>query len=91
MAAALVPEGGCRLFPIGGTPVTFPCRAYRAISGPVNQAHSSYLMPFWPLPPLLALASLSYVFTQQTRPLLEATLITMGIGFVYWAMAEGHR
>lgn len=49
-------------------------------------AHSSYKMPFWPLPPLLALASLSYVFTQQTRPLLEATLITMGIGFVYWAV-----
>jgi hypothetical protein len=51
-------------------------------------------MPFWPLPPLPPLpplASLSYVFTQQTRPLLEATLITMGIGFVYWAMTEGHR
>jgi hypothetical protein len=27
-----------------------------------------------------------YVFTQQTRPLLEATLITMGIGFVYWTV-----
>ena len=23
--------------------------------------------PFWPLPPLLALAALGYVFTQQTR------------------------
>jgi amino acid transporter len=49
-------------------------------------AHSSYKMPFWPLPPLLALASLSYVFTQQTRALLEATLITMSIGLVYWAV-----
>ena len=49
-------------------------------------ARSSYKMPFWPLPPLLALASLSYVFTQQTKPLLEATLITMGIGLVYWVV-----
>ncbi len=49
-------------------------------------AHSSYKMPLWPLPPLLALASLGYVFTQQTRLLLEVTLITMGIGLVYWAV-----
>ena len=49
-------------------------------------AHGSYRMPLWPLPPLLALASLGYVFTQQTRPLLEATLITISIGFVYWAV-----
>ncbi|WP_300613933.1 APC family permease [Trebonia sp.] len=49
-------------------------------------AHASYKMPLWPLPPLLALASLGYVFTQQTRLLIEVTLITMGIGLVYWAM-----
>jgi amino acid transporter len=48
--------------------------------------HSTYKMPLWPLPPLLALASLGYVFTQQTRLLLEVTLITMGIGLVYWAV-----
>jgi len=48
--------------------------------------HSSYKMPFWPLPPFLALASLGYVFTQQTRLLLEVTLITMGIGLLYWAV-----
>jgi len=48
--------------------------------------HSSYKMPLWPLPPLLALASLGYVFTQQTRLLLEVTLITMGVGLVYWAV-----
>jgi amino acid transporter len=49
-------------------------------------AHSSYKMPLWPLPPLLALASLGYVFTQQTSLLLKVTLITMGIGLVYWAV-----
>jgi hypothetical protein len=41
-------------------------------------------MPWWPLQPLLALASLGYVFTQQTAPLLRVTLITMAIGLVYW-------
>ncbi|GEM_PF-97160 len=48
--------------------------------------HGPYKMPLWPLPPLLALAALGYVFTQQTRLLLEVTLITMGIGVVYWAI-----
>jgi amino acid transporter len=47
-------------------------------------AGSPYRMKLWPLPPLLALAALGYVFTQQTSLLLEATLITMGIGLVYW-------
>jgi amino acid transporter len=46
----------------------------------------AYKMPLWPLPPLLALAALGYVFTQQTALLLEVTLITMGIGLVYWAI-----
>lgn len=49
-------------------------------------AHASYKMPLWPLPPLLALAALGYVFVQQTSLLLEATLITLGIGLVYWAV-----
>ncbi len=49
-------------------------------------AHASYKMPLWPLPPLLALASLGYAFTQQTRLLIQVTLITMGIGLVYWAI-----
>ena len=48
-------------------------------------AHGSYKMPLWPLPPLLALGSLGYIFTQQTSLLLKVTLITMGIGLVYWA------
>ncbi len=49
-------------------------------------AHGSYKMPWWPLPPILALAALGYVFTQQTSLLLHVTLITMGIGLVYWAL-----
>jgi amino acid transporter len=49
-------------------------------------AHSPYKMPLWPLPPLLALACLGYVFTQQTSLLLKVTLITMGAGLVYWAV-----
>jgi amino acid transporter len=48
--------------------------------------NGAYKMPLWPLPPLLALAALGYVFTQQTRLLLEVTLITMAIGLVYWAV-----
>lgn len=46
----------------------------------------SYKMPLWPLPPLLALGALGYVFTQQSGLLLEVTLITMAIGLVYWAV-----
>jgi amino acid transporter len=46
--------------------------------------HSPYKMRFWPLPPLLGLISLGYVFTKQTALLLDVTLITMGIGLVYW-------
>lgn len=46
--------------------------------------HSPYRMKWWPVPPLLALAALGYVFTQQTALLLNVTLITMGIGLVYW-------
>lgn len=48
--------------------------------------HGGYKMPLWPLPPVLALAALGYIFTQQTRLLLEVTIITMAIGLVYWAV-----
>jgi amino acid transporter len=48
--------------------------------------HSPYKMPLWPLPPVLALASVVYVFTQQTSLLLRVTLITVAIGLVYWAV-----
>ena len=47
-------------------------------------AHSPYKMPLWPLPPILALASLGYIFTKQTSLLLWVTLITIGIGLLYW-------
>lgn len=49
-------------------------------------AHGPYKMPLWPLPPLLALAALGYIFTQQTSLLLRVTLITIAIGLVYWAL-----
>jgi len=48
--------------------------------------HGTYKMPLWPIAPVLALASLGYVFTQQTRLLLEVTLITMAVGLVYWLL-----
>jgi len=47
-------------------------------------ANSPYKMPLWPLPPILALVSLGYIFTKQTALLLWVTLITIGIGVVYW-------
>ncbi len=47
-------------------------------------AHSPYKMPLWPLPPVLALISLGYIFTKQTSLLLWVTLVTIGIGLVYW-------
>ena len=48
-------------------------------------AHSPYKMPLWPLPPILALISLGYIFTKQTSLLLCVTLVTIGIGLVYLA------
>lgn len=49
-------------------------------------AHSPYRMgKWWPIPPLLALAALGYVFTQQNRNLLIATSVTMALGIIYWA------
>jgi amino acid transporter len=47
-------------------------------------AHSPYKMPLWPLPPLLALISVGYIFTKQTALLVWVTLITIGIGLAYW-------
>ena len=38
------------------------------------------------VPPILALASLVYIFTKQTSLLLNVTLITAGIGLLYWAV-----
>lgn len=47
---------------------------------------SPYRMPFWPVPPLLALAALVYVTTQQTSTALIVTGATIAIGLVYWAV-----
>jgi L-asparagine transporter-like permease len=47
---------------------------------------SPYRMPWWPLPPLLAIASLVYITTKQTHKSLEVTGITMLIGLIYWAV-----
>ncbi len=49
-------------------------------------AHGPYKMPAWPLPPVLALICLIYIFTKQTSLLLWVTLITIGIGLLYWAV-----
>jgi len=49
-------------------------------------AHSPYRMPFWPWPPLLAIAALVYITTKQTGISLEVTGITMLIGLAYWAI-----
>ena len=48
--------------------------------------HSPYRMPWWPLPPVLAIGSLVYITTKQTHKSLEVTGITMLIGLVYWAI-----
>lgn len=49
-------------------------------------ARSPYRMPWWPAPPLLAVAALVYVTTKQTGQALRVTGITMLIGLVYWAV-----
>jgi len=47
---------------------------------------SPYRMPWWPVPPLLALAALVYVTTQQSSTALIVTGATIAIGLVYWAV-----
>lgn len=47
---------------------------------------SPYRMPWWPIPPILALGALVYVTTQQTTLALEVTGATILIGLVYWAV-----
>lgn len=49
-------------------------------------AGSPYRMPLWPLPPILALAALIYVTTQQTTTALLVTGGTILIGLIYWAI-----
>jgi len=59
-----------------------------AIVGRATHAtdRSPYRMPWWPLPPILALGALVYVTTKQTGQALRVTGITMLIGLVYWAI-----
>jgi L-asparagine transporter-like permease len=45
-----------------------------------------YRMPGWPLPPLLALAALVYVTTQQSTTALLVTGGTILVGLIYWAV-----
>ena len=47
---------------------------------------SPYRMPLWPLPPLLGLAALIYITTQQTTTALEVAGGTILIGLIYWAV-----
>ncbi len=49
-------------------------------------ATSPYRMPLWPLPPILGLAALAYVTTQQTTTALLVTGGTILIGLAYWAI-----
>jgi amino acid transporter len=62
--------------------------AIAAIVGRVSGATrtSPYRMPWWPLPPLLALAGTGYVATQQTGKSLLVAGVTVLIGLVYWAV-----
>jgi amino acid transporter len=55
---------------------------------------SPYRMPLWPIPPILALAALAYITTQQTTTALLVTGGTILIGLVYWAiyiLPQGRR
>jgi amino acid transporter len=57
-------------------------------------AGSPYRMPLWPLPPILALAALVYVTTQQTSTALIVTGGTILVGLIYWAIVilpQGER
>lgn len=45
---------------------------------------SPYRMPLFPLPPILALAALVYVTTEQTQKSLVVTGVTMAIGLAYY-------
>lgn len=49
-------------------------------------AGAPYRMPFWPIPPILAMVALVYVTTQQSQTALLVTGGTILIGLVYWAL-----
>lgn len=68
--------------------VNYALVALAALVGRATGAtdRSPYRMPFWPLPPILAIAALAYITTKQTDIALEVTGITMLIGLAYWAV-----
>jgi amino acid transporter len=62
--------------------------ALAALVGRMSGATAAgpYRMPLWPVPPLVALAALVYVTTQQSTTALLVTGGTIVIGLVYWAV-----
>ncbi len=62
--------------------------AIAALLGRITGAtdRSPYRMPWWPLPPILALVATAYVATQQTETALLVTGATIAIGLIYWAI-----
>jgi amino acid transporter len=62
--------------------------AIAALVGRVSGATrtSPYQMPWWPLPPLLALAGTGYIASQQTSKSLVVAGVTVLIGLFYWAV-----
>jgi amino acid transporter len=81
---------GARLTELTGSSLVadYALIALAAVVGRFTKStkNSPYRMGWWwPLPPLLALAALGYVFTTQTKALLTVTLVTMAAGLVYWA------
>jgi hypothetical protein len=43
-------------------------------------------MPWWPVPPILAIAALVYITIKQTGQAIRVTSITMLIGLLHWAV-----
>lgn len=62
--------------------------ALAALVGRANgaTADSPYKMPAWPLPPIIALASLGYVTFEQTLVAWEVTGVTALLALVYYAI-----
>lgn len=62
--------------------------ALAALVGRANgaTADSPYKMPAWPLPPIIALASLTYITFEQTLTAWQVTGVTALIALVYYAI-----
>ncbi|MFE2432936.1 hypothetical protein ACFXJ5_40335 [Streptomyces sp. NPDC059373] len=55
-----------------------------AARGRRHRDTAAWRMPLWPLPPLLIIAVLAYVLTEQTLHDLLITGAVLLAGFVYW-------